>query len=256
MLPTIHVLGLPIQTFGLALACGFLAAGVAGARHLQERGAPVDWAYEMIFAALLGGLIGARLYWLVEHPSEFSDDPLGSLFGGTGLTWYGGALGGALFVIGWARWRRMPIAEAADVVAVPLAIGYALGRIGCQLSGDGDYGKPWGGPWAMPYPDGTVPTTTPVHPTPIYETLAMGLLAYALWVNRHRFAPGVLMGFYLIGAGVERFLVEFLRRNTDDIAGILTEAQLISLVMVVAGVLLARHRRTAAGGRGARLIYG
>ncbi len=258
MLPEIHLLGLPIQTFGLMLALCFVGAGIVGARALTERGAPADWAYEMIFAALVGGIIGARLYWLAEHPSAFSDDPLGSLFGGTGLTFYGGALGGALFVAGWARWRGLALPDAADITAVPLALGYAIGRIGCQLSGDGDYGKPWDGPWAMGYPKGTVPTDpgVTVHPTPIYETLAMGLVAYALWRNRHRFAAGVLFGLYLVGTGVERFLVEFLRRNSDDVGGVLTEAQLISLALVVIGVLIAARRRTAAGGRGAPLLAG
>ena len=100
-----------------------------------------------------------------------------------------------------------------DVAAVPLAAGYAIGRIGCQLAGDGDYGKPWNGPWAMAYPHGTVPTTEQVHPTPVYETLTMGLVAWLLWRRRHRCAPGGLFALYLVLAGTERFLVEFLRRN-------------------------------------------
>ena len=99
--------------------------------------------------------------------------------------------------------------------AVPLALGYAIGRIGCQLSGDGDYGKAWDGPWAMAYPHGTVPTHQTVHPTPIYETLAMGLVAYLLWRLRDRYRPGILFAIYLVCAGVERLLVEFIRRNAD-----------------------------------------
>ena len=96
---------------------------------------------------------------------------------------------------------------------MPLAIGYAIGRVGCQLSGDGDYGMHSDLPWAMAYPDGTVPTTDEVHPTPVYETLAMGIVALVLWRLRDRFAPGVLFGLYLMIAGIERFLVEFIRRN-------------------------------------------
>jgi phosphatidylglycerol:prolipoprotein diacylglycerol transferase len=118
---------------------------------------------------------------------------------------------------------------------VPLALGYAIGRIGCQLSGDGDYGKPTDLPWGMAYPKGTVPTTVKVHPTPVYETLAMGLVAWMLWSLRDRVRPGVLFAVYLVAAGVERFLVEFIRRNTPDVAG-LTVAQVFSLVMVAAGV--------------------
>ncbi len=91
-----------------------------------------------------------------------------------------------------------------DLASVPLAIGYAVGRIGCQISGDGDYGIAWDGPWAMAYPDGAVPTDVAVHPAPIYETLAMGLAAYAIWRMRHVVRPGVMFGAYLVLAGTER----------------------------------------------------
>ncbi len=225
----------PIKTFGVMFALGFLAAGAIIARRLKELDKPVDWAYEMLFAALAGGLVGSRLWYLLGHTSQFSDDPLGSAFGGTGLVWYGGAIGGAVAVLIWA-WRRDFLGiTLLDVCAAPLAVGYAIGRIGCQISGDGDYGEPSDLPWAMAYPEGTVPTTEEVHPTPIYETLAMGLLAYALWTMRDRVRPGVLFALYLIGAGVERFLVEFVRRNDAVLVG-LTEAQLLSVAMAAAGV--------------------
>ncbi len=119
---------------------------------------------------------------------------------------------------------------------MPLAIGYAIGRIGCQLSGDGDYGKAWDGPWAMAYPDGTKPIDTPVHPTPVYETIAMSWVAIILWTLRDRLRPGLLFALYLILAGAERFLIEFLRRNDDVFIG-LTQAQLLSIAMIVAGVV-------------------
>ncbi len=101
----------------------------------------------------------------------------------------------------WAWRRHFLTLQMLDVAAVPLAIGYAIGRIGCQLAGDGDYGIPWDGPWAMAYPNGTVPTTEEVHPTPVYETIAMGLVALLLWRWRHRWRPGTLFGLYLIFAG-------------------------------------------------------
>ncbi|HEX6389069.1 MAG TPA: prolipoprotein diacylglyceryl transferase [Solirubrobacteraceae bacterium] len=225
----------PIKTFGVMFALGFLAAGAVIARRLKELDKPVDWAYEMMFAALAGGLIGSRLWYLLGHTSQFADDPLGSAFGGTGLVWYGGAIGGAVFVVGWA-WRRNFLSIAMlDLCAVPLALGYAIGRIGCQISGDGDYGEPSDLPWAMAYPEGTVPTDDEVHPTPIYETLAMGLVAYVLWTLRDRVRPAVLFALYLVCAGVERFLVEFVRRNDAVLVG-LTEAQLVSVVMAGAGV--------------------
>jgi phosphatidylglycerol:prolipoprotein diacylglycerol transferase len=245
VIPEINVLGLSIKTFGLAFGLSFVFVGLLLARRLRELGKPTDWAYEMVFAALVGGLVGARLWWAVDHWSEVSSDPIGGLFGGAGLTWYGGALGGGLAVCLWAWRKGMLNLALLDLCAPALALGYAGGRIGCQVSGDGDYGKPWNGPWAMSYPDGVVPTHVPVHPTPIYETLAMGIAGLVLWRLRDRMAPGRLFALYLVLAGTERFLVEFLRRNSAVALG-LTTAQFVSLVMLVVGAAwLARGTRIA-----------
>ena len=234
MQPEIHVAGITIQTFGICFALGFLASGAVIARRLPEIGRPPDWAYEMVFAALVGGIVGARAYYLVQNWDSTKHDLVGSIFSGAGLVWYGGALGGAAAMLLWA-WRRGWLGlELLDVCAVPLAVGYAIGRVGCQVSGDGASGKPWDGPWAMAYPHGTVPTVVTVHPTPIYETLAMGLGAWGLWQLRDRVRPGALFAAYLVLAGVERFLVEFIRRNDDVLAG-LTQPQVLSVVMVLAG---------------------
>jgi len=234
MYPEIELGPLTLQTFGLMFALAFLAAGALVAKRLKELGKPVDWAYEMGFAALVGGVVGSRLYFVVQNYDSVKDDLLGNLFGGTGLVWYGGAIGGALAVLAWAWYRDFLRLALLDLAAPALALGYAIGRVGCQLSGDGDYGKAWDGPWAMSYPDGTVPTDATVHPTPIYETLAMGLGAWILWQLRDRFRAGVLFAIYLVYAGAERFLVEFIRRNSDAALG-LTGAQLESLAMMVAG---------------------
>ncbi|HWI22266.1 MAG TPA: prolipoprotein diacylglyceryl transferase family protein [Baekduia sp.] len=243
MLPEIHLFGLTLQTFGICFALGFLAAGAIIDRRLKELGHPADHATQIVGAALIGGLIGARGYWVLDNWSEAKDDLIGSIVSGAGLTWYGGAIGGAIAVLAWSWWRgwfapgglRMGL---ADLCAVPLAMGYAIGRIGCQLSGDGDYGKAWDGPWAMGYPDGKVATAPgeTVHPTPIYETFTMGLLAWGLWQLRDRYRPGILFALYLIGAGIERFLVEFLRRNPDVALGLGT-AQFQSLAMVAGGAI-------------------
>lgn len=242
MQPEIHIGPLELQTFGICFALAFLVSGLIVARRFRELGLPADWTYEMVFAALVGGLVGSRLDFVLQNWDEVSDDLLGNIFSGSGLVWFGGLVGGALGVILWARWRRFLGWQLFDVAAVPLAAGYAVGRIGCQLSGDGDYGVESDLPWAMSYPDGTVPTTDEVHPTPVYETLAMGLAAYVLWRLRDRFAPGVLFGIYLIVAGIERFLVEFIRRNEDVVAG-LTQAQLISLVLLGVGAAIVVVRR-------------
>jgi phosphatidylglycerol---prolipoprotein diacylglyceryl transferase len=235
MQPEIHIGGLTLQTFGLMFALCLLGAGALLWKRLGELGKPQDWAYEMMFCAGLGGIVGSRLDFILENYSDVKDDLLGNLFSGSGLVWYGGAIGGAIAVLLWAHYRGMLNLGLLDLCAPALALGYAIGRIGCQLSGDGDYGIPWHGPWAMAYPHGTVPTDVTVHPTPIYETLAMGLVAYTLWRLRDRFQPGILFALYLTLAGTERFLVEFIRRNDDVFVG-LTQAQLFSVAMVIAGV--------------------
>jgi phosphatidylglycerol---prolipoprotein diacylglyceryl transferase len=234
--PEIDLGPLTLKTFGIMFALGFLAAGAVCARRFKEIGKPADWAYEMVFSALVGGIVGARGYYLVQNWDDVKNDFLGNLFSGSGLVWYGGALGGAIAVFIWA-WRRGFLTLALlDLAATPLALGYAVGRIGCQLSGDGDYGKPSDLPWAMSYPDGTVPTTDRVHPTPIYESVSMALVAWILWTLRDRVAPGILFATYLVLSGLERFLVEFLRRNDEVFAG-LTTPQIESIVLMAVGVV-------------------
>jgi phosphatidylglycerol---prolipoprotein diacylglyceryl transferase len=232
--PEIHIGPLDLQTFGLCFALAFLGAGALVGRRLDELGKPVDWAYEIGFSALLGGIVGARLDFVLENWDEVSDDLLGNIFSGEGLVWYGGAIGGAIGVFLWAWYRGYIGLALLDVCAPALALGYAIGRVGCQLSGDGDYGEEWDGPWAMAYPDGTVPTDETVHPTPVYETFAMGFVALLLWRLRDRMRAGSLFALYLLLAGTERFVVEFIRRN-DDVAIGLTQAQLISVAMILAG---------------------
>lgn len=234
MYPEIEIGPVTLQTFGLMFAFAFLSAGWLIARRLGEWGKPVDWAYEMGFAALIGGIVGARAYFLAENYDSVSDDLIGNLFSGDGLVWYGGAIGGTIGVLLWARYRDFLRLSLLDLAAPALALGYAVGRIGCQLSGDGDYGIEWDGPWAMAYPDGTVPTEQEVHPTPVYEALAMGFGAWLLWRLRDRFRTGILFALYLLYAGAERFLVELIRRNDDVVLG-LTQAQLESLAMIAAG---------------------
>jgi phosphatidylglycerol---prolipoprotein diacylglyceryl transferase len=236
MQPEIHIGPLTLQTFGICFALAFLAAGFVVAKRLREWDKPPDWAYELVFCGLIGGIVGARIDYALQHWDDVSGDLLGNLFSGSGLVWFGGAVGGAIGVVLWARYRGMLNLALLDLCAVPLALGYAIGRIGCQLSGDGDYGVEWDGPWAMSYPDGTVPTEAEVHPTPVYETLAMGAVAYVLWRLRDRFRPGILFALYLVLAGLERLLVEFIRRNDEVVLG-LTQPQLISVAMIAAGVI-------------------
>ncbi len=236
MQPDIHVFGVTLKSFGIVFACGFIAAGAIIARRLKELGKPVDWAYEIAFAALVGGLVGSRLYYVVQNYSQVKHDLLGHLFSGSGLVWYGGLIGGTICVVAWAYWRDMLSVALLDLCAVPLAMGYAIGRIGCQVSGDGDYGKVSSLPWAMGYPHGTVPTPlgVKVQPTPVYETVAMGFVAWWLWRMRDEFRPGALFAFYLLLSGTERLLVEFVRRNHRIWLG-LTAPQLESIALMILG---------------------
>ncbi len=246
MRPEIHVLGLSLKTFGIVFACGFIAAGAILVRRLRELGKPPDWSYEMAFAALVGGLVGSRVYYVIQNYDKVKHDLLGSLFSGSGLVWYGGVIGGAIAVLAWARWRGILNLVLLDIASVPLAMGYAIGRIGCQLSGDGDYGKVSSLPTAMGYPHGTVPTPpgVTVLPTPIYETLAVGIVAWWLWRKRDAFRPGALFAFYLLLSGLERLLIEFIRRNHRVALG-MTVPQFESIGLMVAGavwlMLLSRH---------------
>ena len=244
MLPEIHLGPLTIQTFGICFAVGFLAAAAVIGRRFRELGEPAEWAWEMTFSVLVGGLVGARLDYLIENWNKVHNDLLGNLFSGSGLVWYGGVIGGALGAVLWARRRDWLGWQLPDLACIPLALGYAIGRCGCQLSGDGDYGTKSDLPWAMAYPKGTVPTDVKVHPTPVYETLTMGIVALVLWNYRDRLTGGRLFALYLVLAGLERFLVEFIRRN-DPVALGLTLPQLLSVAMITGGVVLAARTRPA-----------
>jgi phosphatidylglycerol:prolipoprotein diacylglycerol transferase len=242
MQPEIHLGPIDLQTFGISFALAFAVSFAVVGRRFKELGRPTDWAYEMGFAALIGGVVGSRIDFIAQNYDDVEGDLLGNIFSGAGLVWFGGLLGGAIGVCLWA-WRRgflgLPL---LDLAAPGLAIGYAIGRIGCQLSGDGDYGIASNLPWAMAYPEGTVATTQEVHPTPVYETLAMAGVAVVLWRLRDRVRPGMLFALYLVLAGIERLLVEFIRRN-DSVVGGLTLPQLISIAMIAAGgIWIARER--------------
>jgi len=253
MRPEIHLLGISLKTFGIVFACGFIAAGAILVRRLRELGKPPDFSYEMALAALVGGLVGSRVYYVIENYQQVKHDLLGSLFSGSGLVWYGGVIGGAIAVLAWARWRRMLNVALLDLACVPLAMGYAIGRIGCQLSGDGDYGKVSSLPTSMSYPHGTVPTPpgVTVLPTPIYETVAIGIVAWWLWRKRDAFRPGALFAFYLLLSGTERLLIEFIRRNHRVALG-MTVPQFESIaLMVVALVWLALLSRNG----GVRVLH-
>ncbi len=232
MLPELGSIGpFTFYSFGLMAAVAIVVAAVILATDMRQRGLDPGGAIEIAIAAGIGGFLGARIYYVIEHWGE----PGEGLFSGAGIVWYGGVAGGTIAVILVALWRHLPLGLVANLVAAPLALAYAIGRIGCQLAGDGDYGDVTTLPWGMAYPEGTVPTTEIVHPTPVYETLASLVIFWVLWRTRGRLtAPWSLFGLYLVLAGVERFLVEFVRA-TPIVAGGLTAAQFISIAIVIVG---------------------
>jgi phosphatidylglycerol:prolipoprotein diacylglycerol transferase len=188
------------------------------------------------------GLIGARLYHVLESPAEFFANPWPQLFSRFGFAWFGGFLGGVVALIYLARHFGIPLLEFLDICSPAAAVGYAIGRIGCLLSGDGDYGVPTTLPWGMSFPNGVVPTMERVHPTPLYEFFIwLAIAAFLWWMGKRALSGGrpsgeVFCG-YLILTGAARFLIEFIRINPRSFFGF-SNAQTASLVSVVIGLLL------------------
>lgn len=248
MYPVLLTIGpLTLYSFGLMAAMAFLAGYYVVEREFRRNEAlRKGLGGELVFAALVGGLVGARVYYFIEHWSEFVGAPLDMIFSGAGFVWYGGLAGGTLAVFGLCRLRKYSLARAADAIAPALALGYGIGRIGCFLSGDGDYGPPSDLPWAMAFPDGMVPTTQSVHPTPLYEALlSWAIFAFLIRVRPYRSRAGGMFWTYLLLASSERIFIEFYRL-TPKVAYGLTLAQLISLALLIVGlVALQRHRWVA-----------
>jgi phosphatidylglycerol:prolipoprotein diacylglycerol transferase len=254
-----HIGDFTLYSFGLMAALALIVPGlVVVLPLLRRRGVTPDFAFELIFAGGIGGFLGARLYFMAEHWSTVSDDLWGSLTSGYGFTWYGGLIGGFIGVVVWCLIRRVPLGIVANTMGPAVALGYTIGRIGCQLAGDGDYGTPSDLPWAMGYPRGTVPTPpgVTVHPTPVYEIIMMAPIIWILWRLAGRDRSGWwTFGWMLVLTGVERFIVEFLRRNQEIALG-LTQPQWVAIVSMAIGtalVLVFRRRpaeraaQTAAG---------
>ncbi len=228
-----HVGPVAIESLGVMAILATYAAGLVLRSELRRQTSSGDAAFALAFAAVLGGLGGARIYYLVEH---LADQGASSL-SGIGFTWYGGFLGGAAAVLFVARRREIPTNVLVGAMAPALALGYGIARIGCQLAGDGTYGTASSLPWAMSYPHGIVPISERVHPTPVYETLASLVIFAVLWRLRHRLDPWRIFALYLLLSGLERFLVEFIRRNQDVVLG-LTQPQLFALTFIGGGVVL------------------
>jgi len=241
MIPYLQLGPLSIPTFGLMVALALLTAAFVLQKDFDRRGIKADASW-MITIAGLTGLLGAKLYHLLQSPAEFFADPTNLFFSRVGFAWFGGFLGGFSAMIVLARRANLPLLEFLDACSPAAAFGYAIGRIGCLLSGDGDYGRPTSLPWGMSFPNGIVPTLALVHPTPIYEFLAWCAIGGFLWrmgakASRERRAKGEIFCLYLILTGLARFLVEIIRINPRTFLG-MSNAQAASVLSFLAGIIL------------------
>jgi phosphatidylglycerol:prolipoprotein diacylglycerol transferase len=248
MIPFLHIFRLNVPTFGLMLWLAAVAAAFIVDRNFRRARITAD-AVGMVAVAVVVGIIGSKLWHVLDTPIEFREYGWRVLWDTAGFAWYGGALFGiaALVFQGW--WAKIGCLRTLDLAAPAAAIGYGIGRIGCFLSGDGCYGIATNLPWGMSFPHGIEPTLVRVHPTPLYELAAGLLIGGWLWLRGgKKHGTGAIVGEYFVLSGMARFLVEFIRRNPKVLWG-LSNAQLASAGTVVVGVALIMWaaRRPVAG---------
>ncbi len=267
-----HIGPIPVHSFGLMMAIAFLSANYLLGRELQrqwkdkERAAAFASVITMI--ALVAGIVGSKLFHLLENPELVAQNGISEIFSGSGLTFFGGLLLSIASIAYYCKKKGVRFLFLGDVTAPGLILAYGIGRIGCQLAGDGDYGIPSSLPWAMSYPNGTVPTLSAlnpelaakwaemhpgaalpydimVHPTPVYETIACLLIFVVLYrlQQRSSLPEGRLFGIYMLLAGFERFMVEWLRLNPLYLG--MSQAQWIGIGLMIAGAYLIISRRQA-----------
>jgi phosphatidylglycerol:prolipoprotein diacylglycerol transferase len=266
--------GQPITSFGLMMFLAFLSAGLVHRSETKRKGLDPEITWDLLFMAVVGGILGAKIYYLLLNFPRLVEDPLRLIFARGGLVWYGGFLGGFSLVVWQIRRLKLDLPVQADMIAPGLALAYAVGRVGCFLVGD-DWGRPTGSWVGIAFPRGTPPTRVdiierefgihvdpeliarygdmvPVHPTQLYEVGLSLLIFFFLWsIRKHPHAKGWLFMVWLSLAGTERFLVEFFRAKDDRFFGFLTLAQAISLILVlvgVAGASMLRRSRPSSGG--------
>jgi phosphatidylglycerol:prolipoprotein diacylglycerol transferase len=247
-----------IKRRNLAFTAADLALEKEGKRRKLQKLDP----YTVVAVVAFAGILGAKIWHIIDTPSDrltadtlHSFGALVSWFRG-GFAWFGGFVAGIAALLIIARQNGINMLTMLDLSSPAAAVGYAVGRIGCLISGDGDYGKPTTLPWGMEFPDGLVPTTQTcgqaidalhphgwpascaVHPTPIYEFVACVLICWYIWRRASRpLVPGVVVGEFLVLFGIERFLVEFIRINPRILWG-MSNAQVAALLTVFAGVVM------------------
>lgn len=253
MYPTlIEIGGFEITSFGVMMFLSFVVAAWAAGIQLERRGFDREIIWEIVPWLAIGGIVGAKLYYVALHPQSLMADPIGSVLNRGGLVWYGGFIGGVSAFVWQVRKRRLPLGRMFDSVAPSLALAYAIGRVGCFLVGD-DYGVPTDSWVGIAFPNGAPPSTAgnlraigaevpasipdwqvlAVHPTQLYEVAAALVMFAILWrLSKRAFAPGRLFGVYLALYGVERFLIEFVRAKGDRYLFGLTTSQAVSILLL------------------------
>ena len=251
--------GAPITSFGVFMFLTFMVGGMVLRPEVERVRLESEKAWDFIVMGVLGGILGAKAYYVLLNYDSLITDPIGSIFSRGGMVWYGGFLGGLIAVSWEVKRSGLRWAQMADLIAPVLAIGYAVGRMGCFFVGD-DYGRPTDAWFGVKFPQGAPPTRVsvmenhfgieidpyfverfgeviPVHPTQLYE-VAMSLMIFGfLWrIRKHNYAEGWIWWIWFVLAGAERFLVEFVRLKDDRFLGIFTVAQLISLLLIVIGI--------------------
>lgn len=248
MYPVLFQIGpVTIYSLGVFWALGAMCAAYIVGLELRRYRLDRELASTMVFAAAVGGLLGARLLFIIEEWDGFLSSPWDYILSGSGFSWFGGLVGGALAVIWLARRNGIYWLKAADISAPGLALAYGIGRIGCFLAGDGTWGKVTDVPWGMAFPDAIAGWADPltgipylpgvnVHPTQLYELLLSLFVFAVLWrFRKRRFPQGSIFWLYLTLAGSMRFVVEFWRAH-PMVALNMTEYQWMSLFLIAVGL--------------------
>ncbi len=257
MYPEIFKIGpFTVYSYGLMLGVSFIVASFILSAEFKRVKLKDTFASEITLISIILGVTGSKLFHMIENWSAFLENP-GMIISPGGLTYYGGFILVALGLAFYTKRKKLKFLMIMDLAAPSLAIAYGIGRIGCHLAGDGDYGIPTTLPWGMSYANGIVkpvemfagskyaaqysngifPNTTPLHPTPLYEFFIAVIIFFILWQVRKKFIThGKLFMLYLILSGIARLLVEFLRLNPEFLFG-LTQAQIISLVLIIVGAI-------------------
>jgi phosphatidylglycerol:prolipoprotein diacylglycerol transferase len=258
MYPELFKIGpLAVYSYGLMLGIAFITASWLLTKEIERKKLDPNIATEITILAIVFGIIGAKVLHLIENFDAFLEDPVGMAFSPGGLTFFGGLILAVFSIWIYARRKKIPFLVFADATAPALALAYGIGRIGCHLAGDGDYGIPTALPWgtnyengtvppsvmfqgseiAKSYPGGIVPDNTPLHPTPIYEFLICAIIFLVLWkLRKKEWIDGKLFMVYLVLISIERFSIEFIRLNPRLLFG-LSEAQLISVGLFFVGII-------------------